>query len=133
MTYNSHKDDKNVNSAQQKPSKKGGWKVAIFLLFIAVVERFSFFGLSANLVTYLTNELHQPTSTTAKNVNIWTSVSNIVPLFSASVADSFLGRFKTIVLACVIYLVADYEVVGGAGDIKLSKDGDSLLKEMGVS
>ncbi|KAK7859603.1 protein nrt1/ ptr family 5.4, partial [Quercus suber] len=96
MTYNSHKDDKNVNSAQQKPSKKG---------VIAVVERFSFFGLSANLVTYLTNELHQPTSTTAKNVNIWTSVSNIVPLFSASVADSFLGRFKTIVLACVIYLV----------------------------
>nr|POE86752.1 protein nrt1/ ptr family 5.4 [Quercus suber] len=96
---------KNVDSAQQKPSKKGGWKAAIFLLFIAVVERFSFFGLSAIVVTYLTNELHQPTSTAAKNVNIWTGVSNIVPLFSAFVADSFLGRFKTIVLACVIYLV----------------------------
>ncbi|KAM3733673.1 hypothetical protein ACB098_11G154400 [Castanea mollissima] len=104
MTYNSREDDKKVDSAQKKPSK-GGWKAAIFLLFITVVERFSFFGLSANLVTYLTNELHQPTSTAAKNVNIWTGVSNIVPLFSGFVADSFLGRFKTILLACVIYLV----------------------------
>ena len=32
MTYNSHKDEKKVDSAQQKPSKKGGWKAAIFLL-----------------------------------------------------------------------------------------------------
>jgi len=48
------------------------------LVVFEVVERFAFFGLAANLITYLTNELHQPTM--AKNVNIWSDVSYIIPL-----------------------------------------------------
>ena len=134
MTSNSHKDGMKVDSARQKPSK-GGWNAAIFLFrkntsplidralcssfnffnfhflllaVVEVVERFAFFGLAANLITYLTNELHQPTSTAAKNVNIWSGVSYIVPLFAAFVADSLLGRFNTIFLASVIYLVVSY-------------------------
>ena len=78
------------------------------LAVVEVAERFAFFGLAANLITYLTNELHQPISTAAKNVNTWAGVSYIVPLFAAFVADSLLGRFNTIFLASVIYLVVSY-------------------------
>lgn len=105
MIHNSHKDTKKqVDSAQQKPPI-GGWNAAIFIFFVEVAERFAFFGLAANLITYLTNELHQPISTAAKNVNTWAGVSYIVPLFAAFVADSLFGRFNTILLASVIYLV----------------------------
>ncbi|XP_030966403.1 protein NRT1/ PTR FAMILY 5.4-like [Quercus lobata] len=105
MIHNSHKDTKKqVDSAQQKPLI-GGWNAAIFIFFVEVAERFAFFGLAANLITYLTNELHQPISTAAKNVNTWAGVSYIVPLFAAFVADSLFGRFNTILLASVIYLV----------------------------
>ncbi|KAK4592233.1 hypothetical protein RGQ29_016663 [Quercus rubra] len=105
MIHNSHKDTKKqIDSAQQKPPI-GGWNAAIFIFFVEVAERFAFFGLAANLITYLTNELHQPISTAAKNVNTWAGVSYIVPLFAAFVADSLFGRFNTILLASVIYLV----------------------------
>ncbi|KAM3733675.1 hypothetical protein ACB098_11G154600 [Castanea mollissima] len=105
MIQNSHKDTKKqVDSAQQKPPI-GGWNAAIFIFFVEVAERFAFFGLAANLITYLTNELHQPISTAAKNVNTWAGVSYIVPLFAAFVADSLFGRFNTILLASVIYVM----------------------------
>ncbi|KAM3733677.1 hypothetical protein ACB098_11G154800, partial [Castanea mollissima] len=105
MIQNSHKDTKKqVDSAQEKPPI-GGWNAAIFIFFVEVAERFAFFGLAANLITYLTNELHQPISTAAKNVNTWAGVSYIVPLFAAFVADSLFGRFNTILLASVIYVM----------------------------
>ncbi|KAA8537327.1 hypothetical protein F0562_026986 [Nyssa sinensis] len=90
-------------STRRKPSK-GGWKSAIFIIFVEVAERFAYYGVSGNLITYLTNVLDQPTATAAKNVNIWHGVSAIFPLFGALVADSYLGRFKTIVLSSIIYL-----------------------------
>uniref|UniRef100_A0A7N2LCX3 Uncharacterized protein n=1 Tax=Quercus lobata TaxID=97700 RepID=A0A7N2LCX3_QUELO len=104
MTHNSHKDTKKQVSAQQKPSR-GGWNAAIFIIFVELAERFAFYGLGANLITYLTNVLNQPISTAAKNVNTWAGVSYLFPLFGAFVADSFLGRFKTILLASVIYFM----------------------------
>ncbi|KAM3733672.1 hypothetical protein ACB098_11G154300 [Castanea mollissima] len=70
---------------------------------VELAERFAFFGLGANLITYLTNVLNQPISTATKNVNTWAGVSYLFPLFGAFVADSFVGRFKTILLASVIY------------------------------
>jgi peptide/histidine transporter 3/4 len=74
----------------------------------AVVEvalRFAYYGLAGNLITYLTNDLHQSTSTAIKNVNTWVGVSAIFPIFGAIVADSLLGRFKTILLASAIYFL----------------------------
>ncbi|KAJ6346757.1 hypothetical protein OIU76_003438 [Salix suchowensis] len=87
-----------------KPSK-GGWNSAIFIIFVEVTLRFAYYGLAANLITYLTNDLHQSTSTAIKNVNTWVGVSAIFPVFGAILADSLLGRFKTIILASAIYFL----------------------------
>ncbi|KAM4072643.1 hypothetical protein ACB094_11G153500 [Castanea mollissima] len=95
--------DRGMESIQTMPSR-GGWNAAIFIIFVELAERFAFFGLGANLITYLTNVLNQPISTATKNVNTWAGVSYLFPLFGAFVADSFVGRFKTILLAFVIYL-----------------------------
>ncbi|XAR63529.1 hypothetical protein NMG60_11023492 [Bertholletia excelsa] len=89
----------------QTSRSKGGWKSAIFIIFVETAERFAYYGVSGNLITYLTNVLGQPTATAAKNVNVWHGVSAIFPLFGAFLADSYLGRFNTILLSSTIYLL----------------------------
>ncbi|KAJ6392890.1 hypothetical protein OIU77_022382 [Salix suchowensis] len=100
---NGQEETKAVSNAR-KPSK-GGWNAAIFIIFVEVALRFSYYGLAGNLITYLTNDLHQSTSTAIKNINTWVGVSAIFPIFGAIVADSLLGRFKTILLSTTIYFI----------------------------
>ncbi|WCJ39087.1 Major facilitator superfamily protein [Euphorbia peplus] len=93
------------SSSSPKSSKNGGWNSAIFIIFVEMAQRFAYYGVAGNLITYLTNDLHQPLATAAKNVNTWIGVSALFPILGALLADSFLGRFKTILLASAIYLI----------------------------
>ncbi|KAL4600660.1 hypothetical protein ACB092_11G214100 [Castanea dentata] len=86
-----------------RKQSKGGWKEAIFIIFVEVAERFTFCGLASNLIVYLTDELHEPTSTAATNVNTWIGVSCVLPIVGAFIDDSYLGRFNTILVASIIY------------------------------
>ncbi|XP_050231073.1 protein NRT1/ PTR FAMILY 5.4 [Mercurialis annua] len=92
------------NNSSSSP-RKGGWKSAIFIILVEVAERFCFYGVSGNLITYLTNVLHQPTAVAAKNVNTWIGVSSVFPILGAFLADSYLGRFKTILLSTIVFLI----------------------------
>lgn len=75
---------------------------------VEMAERFAFYGLAGNLITYLTNNLGETIATAAKNVNTWVGVSSIFPLLGAFIADSYLGRFNTIVAASVIYFLVSF-------------------------
>ncbi|KAJ0791425.1 putative proton-dependent oligopeptide transporter family, MFS transporter superfamily [Helianthus annuus] len=94
-----------VNSYSKKAAIKGGWKSAIFIIFVEFGERFAYYGVSGNLITYLMVVLKQPLATAAKNVNLWHGVSAIFPILGAFLADSFFGRFKTIVFSSLTYLL----------------------------
>nr|GMD62669.1 protein NRT1/ PTR FAMILY 5.4-like [Ipomoea batatas] len=85
--------------------RKGGWKSAIFIIFVEMAERFSYYGIAGNLITYLTTVLGQPTATAARNVNTFLGVSALFPIFGAFLADSYVGRFKTIVVSTAVYIL----------------------------
>ncbi|MED6181891.1 hypothetical protein PIB30_023560 [Stylosanthes scabra] len=85
--------------------KKGGWHAAIYIICVEFAERFAYQGLASNLITYLTNVLKEPITTAAKNVNTWVGVSSLFPLLGGFIADSYLGRFNTILLSSLIYLL----------------------------
>ncbi|KAL0464517.1 UNVERIFIED_CONTAM: protein NRT1/ PTR FAMILY 5.4 [Sesamum latifolium] len=95
-----------TNFPTKQPSmSRGGWKSAIFIIFVEVAERFAYYGVAGNLFMYLTKVLGQPTATAAKNVNTWQGVSAIFPMVGGFLADSYVGRFKTILIASIIYLI----------------------------
>lgn len=66
-------------------------------------DRFASAGFHANMISYLTQQLNMglvPASNTLTNFN---GTSNFTPLIGALIADSFAGRFWTIVVASFIY------------------------------
>lgn len=94
-----------INSFSPRKPMKNSWKSAIFIIFVEMAERFAYYGVSGNLMSYLNNVLGMPISTAAKNVNVWHGVSAIFPLLGAFIADSYLGRFNTILFSSIIYLM----------------------------
>ncbi|KAM1369344.1 hypothetical protein ACFX2I_039838 [Malus domestica] len=93
-----------ASTAHGKPST-GGWNAAIFIILVEVAQQFAFYGLASNLIMYLTDVLDQPLATAAKNVNTWLGVSSVFPVVGAFLADSYFGRFKTIVFSVTIYFL----------------------------
>ncbi|KAJ0524596.1 putative proton-dependent oligopeptide transporter family, PTR2 family proton/oligopeptide symporter [Helianthus annuus] len=79
-------------------SKTGGWVPAALILGIEICERLSTMGIAVNLVTYLGGTMHLPSSTSANVVTDFLGTSFLLCLLGGFLADTFLGRFKTIVI-----------------------------------
>lgn len=81
----------------------------MLLLFVCIgyeiFERMAYFGIAGNLVVYLTSVLHEGTVESANNVTNWTGSLWMTPLLGAYIADAYLGRFWTFVIASAIYLL----------------------------
>ncbi|GAU49810.1 hypothetical protein TSUD_194630 [Trifolium subterraneum] len=86
-------------------SKTGGWVTAALILGIEIVERLSTMGIAVNLVTYLMGVMHLPSSTAANTVTDFMGTSFLLCLLGGFLADSFLGRFKTIGIFSAIQLL----------------------------
>uniref|UniRef100_A0ACD5Y333 Uncharacterized protein n=3 Tax=Avena sativa TaxID=4498 RepID=A0ACD5Y333_AVESA len=86
-------------------STSGGWRSALFILVVEVSGSFALLGVSANLITYLTGPLGHSNAAAAAAVNAWSGTASLMPLLGAFLADSFLGRYRSIILAYTLYVL----------------------------
>ncbi|CDP16610.1 unnamed protein product [Coffea canephora] len=85
----------------------GGWRSASFMLAGGSLERFAYYGVKSNLISYLTGPLGEPVATAAANVNTWIGVVSLVPVLEAYLADSFLSRYRSIIIASILYILVN--------------------------
>ncbi|KAL3532343.1 hypothetical protein ACH5RR_005864 [Cinchona calisaya] len=83
-------------------SKTGGWVPAALILGIEICERLSTMGIAVNLVTYLGGTMHLPSAASANIVTDFLGTCFLLCLLGGFLADSFLGRYKTIAVFAII-------------------------------
>ncbi|KAM7509395.1 hypothetical protein LguiA_019848 [Lonicera macranthoides] len=86
-------------------SKTGGWMPASLVLGIEICERLSTMGIAVNLVTYLGGTMHVPSAESANIVTDFMGTSFLLCLLGGFLADSFLGRFKTIAIFAFLQML----------------------------
>ncbi|KAG6510107.1 hypothetical protein ZIOFF_028115 [Zingiber officinale] len=85
-------------------SATGRWISAVFIIWVEIGEWFTYYGVANNLISYLTGPLRESTATAAAAINVWSGVASMLPLLGAFVADSYFGRYWTIVGASLLYM-----------------------------
>ncbi|KAK1426764.1 hypothetical protein QVD17_15444 [Tagetes erecta] len=85
--------------------KTGRWKACYFMLGYEVCERMAYYGIATNLVLYLTREMKEGTVKSSNSVTNWVGTVWITPILGAYIADTYLGRYWTFMIASVIYLM----------------------------
>ncbi|KAL7173248.1 hypothetical protein ACSBR2_032671 [Camellia fascicularis] len=91
------------NPANKK--KTGTWKACPYILGNECCERLAYYGMSSNLVLYFKHQLNQQSATAAKNQSDWSGTCYITPLIGAFLADAYLGRYWTIAVFSIIYVI----------------------------
>ncbi|KAL0793013.1 hypothetical protein Bca101_064390 [Brassica carinata] len=83
-------------------SQRGRWKACSFVIVYEMFERMAYYGISSNLVIYMTTKLHQGTVQSSNNVTNWVGTIFLTPILGAYVADAHLGRYLTFVISSTI-------------------------------
>uniref|UniRef100_A0A8R7TBL2 Peptide transporter PTR2 n=1 Tax=Triticum urartu TaxID=4572 RepID=A0A8R7TBL2_TRIUA len=94
-----------VNGQPAVKASTGNWRACFFLLGVQFSECLAFFAISKNLVTYLTSVLHESNIDAARNVSTWFGTTFFTPLIGAFLADTYWGRYKTLVVFLSVYIV----------------------------
>ncbi|KAM6546693.1 hypothetical protein CsatB_027429 [Cannabis sativa] len=94
-----------ANGKRAVKQNTGNWKACFFIIGAEFCEGLSFFGISSNLVTYFTKELHQGNAAAAKAVSAWQGTTYLTPFIGAIVADAYFGKYWTIAVFSTIYFI----------------------------
>ncbi|KAK4763405.1 hypothetical protein SAY86_009173 [Trapa natans] len=85
--------------------KKGGMLTMPFIFSNEVCDKLAVVGFNANMISYLTTHLHLPLTKAANTLTNFNGTGSLTPLLGAFIADAFAGRFWTISVASIIYVL----------------------------
>ncbi|KAJ4803660.1 Protein NRT1/ PTR FAMILY 3.1 [Rhynchospora pubera] len=90
---------------REENKKLGGFKTMPLILGNEICDRFASTGFNANLITYLTQIMHMPMVEASNVLTNFSGTSSLTPIIGALIADSFAGRFWSITVGLIIYLI----------------------------
>ncbi|CAL4932633.1 unnamed protein product [Urochloa decumbens] len=94
-----------INNRPALKQSTGNWRACFMILGAEFTECMAFFAIGKNLVRFLTHELHETNVDAAKNVSTWVGSCFLTPVIGAFLADTYWGRYKTIVIFLLIYTI----------------------------
>ncbi|CAL4973928.1 unnamed protein product [Urochloa decumbens] len=84
--------------------RKGGLRTIPFIISNEIFEKVATFGLTANMILYLTERYLMSSAFATVVLYNWNAFSNFLPIFGAVLADACLGRFRVIALGSFVSL-----------------------------
>jgi proton-dependent oligopeptide transporter, POT family len=94
---------KNINNTLTKHPKG-----LYFLFFTEMWERFSFFGMRALLIYYMTKHLVFDQAYASHIYGLYTGFVYFTPFFGGLVADRFLGQHKTVITGAILMAIGHF-------------------------
>ncbi|KAI4302228.1 hypothetical protein MLD38_038005 [Melastoma candidum] len=76
-----------------------------FILANEACDKLAVVGFHANMLIYLTTQLHLPLTKAANTLTNFGGTAGLTTLLGAFIADSYAGRFWTIIMASLIYVM----------------------------
>ncbi|XP_067405743.1 solute carrier family 15 member 2 isoform X1 [Emydura macquarii macquarii] len=107
-----------VFPSQKKSPKICGTNYPLSIAFIVVnefCERFSYYGMKAVLTLYFLNFLHWDENLSTTVYHAFSSLCYFTPVIGALIADTWLGKFKTIIYLSIVYVIG--HVIKSVGTI----------------
>uniref|UniRef100_A0A8C2JPM8 Solute carrier family 15 member 2 n=1 Tax=Cyprinus carpio TaxID=7962 RepID=A0A8C2JPM8_CYPCA len=122
--------DKDVDAEDhgkgQRSPKLCGTNYPVSIAFIVVnefCERFSYYGMKAVLTLYFIHYLHWDKNLSTAVYHAFSSLCYFTPLLGAVIADSWLGKFRTVIYLSIVYVIGHVvKSVGAIPDV-----GDSTV------
>ncbi|KAI3423507.1 uncharacterized protein J3R85_011014, partial [Psidium guajava] len=90
---------------QHGTRQKGGMVTMPFIFANEVCDKLAVVGFNANMINYLTSKVHMPMTTAANTLTNFGGTASLTPLLGAYIADAYAGRFWTITVASIVYVV----------------------------
>lgn len=121
---------------KKPPPKIFGSSYPLSIAFIVVnefCERFSYYGMKAVLTLYFLYFLHWNEDTSTSVYHAFSSLCYFTPILGAAIADSWLGKFKTIIYLSLVYVLGHIFKSLGAIPILGGKMLHTILSLVGLS
>ncbi|KAF6084881.1 solute carrier family 15 member 1 [Phyllostomus discolor] len=89
-----------------EPRSVFGYPLSIFFIVInEFCERFSYYGMKALLILYFTRFIGWDDNLSTAVYHSFVALCYLTPILGALIADSWLGKFKTIVSLSIVYTI----------------------------
>ncbi|XP_060839688.1 peptide transporter family 1-like isoform X3 [Rhopalosiphum padi] len=109
-------------------SPKSVW----FIVCDELCERFNYYGLRTILVLYLTSILNYSDDDSTMIYHGFIFLSYFMPLFGAILADSYWGKFKTIIRLSIVYALGNVILTGASMANDFTLDSQRFIAIVGL-
>ncbi|CAM9090959.1 unnamed protein product, partial [Ectocarpus fasciculatus] len=103
-----------MDSSGEPPRKSVLKTTASYIITTEFCERLAYYGFAGSLVLFFETKLNMSNEESVNQFYAWNGFVYVTPLLGGYIADTYLGRYKTILYFSVLYLIGLAMIVFGS-------------------